>query len=168
MCIHHWTVHAKVEFQKFPPNVRSGGSILQLLILNWEMNLKNFHQMSGPRGVNSTTFDPKPRNERFTLIYFIGSPVILSALQPFKICIFDRKNSKLTFSNGPQLMGKRFMTKLHASLDSTCKSRIWKISTRCQIRGSIAQSFILNWEMNLKNFHLMSGPRGVHSTSFDP
>ena len=36
--MHHWTVHAKVEFQKFPPDVRS-------------------------RGVHSTTFDPELRNE---------------------------------------------------------------------------------------------------------
>ena len=77
------------------------------------------------------------------LISFMGLPPILSALQTFQICIFNRKNSKLTFTNGSQLMGKRFMANLHASLDSICKSRISKISTRCQ-----------NWE--------------VHSTTFDP
>ena len=48
------------------------------------------------RGVHSTTFDPKLRNERFTLIFFMG----------FQICIINTKNGKLTFSNGPQLMEK--------------------------------------------------------------
>ena len=44
-------------------------------------------------GVYSTpfaTFDPELRNERFTLISFMGFPVILSTLQPFEICIFNR------------------------------------------------------------------------------
>ena len=91
--------------------------------------------------VHSTTFDPELRNERFTLISFMGFPAILSELQPFQICISNRKNSKLTFSNGPQLMGKRFMANLHASLDSTCKSRISQISTRCQIQGGPFHSF---------------------------
>ena len=82
-------------------------------------------------GVHSTTFDPELRNERFTLISFMQFPVISSALQPFQICIFNRKYSKLAFWNGCQLMGQRFMANLHTSLDSTCKSRISKISTRC-------------------------------------
>ena len=36
----------------------------------------------------------------------MGFPAILSALQPFQICIYNRKYSKLTFSDGSQLMGK--------------------------------------------------------------
>ena len=99
-----------------------GGSIPQLLILNSEMNLKFFFQSWGSPFY--TTFDPELRNERFTLISFMGFPAILSTLQPFQICIFNRKHSKLTFSNGPQLMGKRFMANLHASFDSTQKSSI--------------------------------------------
>ena len=102
ICLHQWTVHAKVEFKKIPPDVRS-----------W--------------GVHSTTFGPELRNVRyvrFTLISFMGFPAILSTLQPFQICIFNRKYIKLTYSNGPQLMGKRFMANLHASMDSTWKSRI--------------------------------------------
>ena len=83
------------------------------------MQKKNFKNFScWVRGVHSTTFDPKLRNERFTLIFFMG----------FQICIFNTKNSKLTFSNGPQLMEKRFMANCHASLDSTCKRRISKLS----------------------------------------
>ena len=42
-------------------------------------------------GVYSTTFDPEHRNERFTLIYFMGFPAILSTLQAFEIYIFNRK-----------------------------------------------------------------------------
>ena len=50
-----------------------------------------------------------------TLISFMGFSAILSALQPFQIYILNRKNGKLTFSNGPQLMEKRFMVNCHAS-----------------------------------------------------
>ena len=91
-------------------------SIPQLLMLNSEMK------------VHSTTFDPELRNEGFTLISFMGFSVILSAFQPFQIYIFNRKGSKLTFSNGSQLMGKRFMANLYTSLDSKSKSKISKIS----------------------------------------
>ena len=113
----HWAVHAGLEF-------------------------KNFHQMSDPEGVRGPfhNFDPKLRNERFTLISFMVFPAMLSTLQPFQICIFNRRNSELTFlmalswwekglwqiclhhwtvhaiSNGLQLMGKRFMANLHASV----------------------------------------------------
>ena len=48
ICMHHWTVHAKAEFHKFPPDVRSGASIPQLLILNAEMNLNIFLILGGP------------------------------------------------------------------------------------------------------------------------
>ena len=80
-------------------------------------------------------FDPELRNGRFTLICFMGFPAILSALQPFQIGIFNRIYTKFTYSNGPQLMGKRFMANLHASLDSTCKSR------KCPILGGPFHNF---------------------------
>ena len=92
-------------------------------------------------GVHSTTFHLKLRNERFTLMSFMGFPAILSTLQPFQMCIFNENYSKLTFSNGPQVMGKRFMANLHASLDSTWKSRFSKISTRCQLQGGPFNTF---------------------------
>ena len=97
--------------------------------------LKNFrwHPAQSDWGVNHlSTFDLELRNVSFELISFMQFPAILCALQPFQICIHKRKYSKLTFSNGYQLMGKRFMAHLHASLESTCKSRTSKISTRCQ------------------------------------
>ena len=31
----------------------------------------------------------------------MGFPAILSTLQAFEICVFNRKKSKLTFSSGP-------------------------------------------------------------------
>ena len=52
------------------------------------MKLKNFSNLGG---LHSTTFDLELRNERFTLITFMGFPAILSTLQPFQICIFNRK-----------------------------------------------------------------------------
>ena len=123
--MHHWTVHAKVEFQNF-------------LMLG--------------QGGHSTTFDPKLRNERFTLIFFMR----------FQICIFNTKNSKLTFSNGPQLMEKRFMVNCHASLDSTCKRRISKHS-HVGSGGSIPQLLILNWEMKDVHWYFSWGFKSAFS-----
>ena len=86
----------------------------------FDPELRNeFKTFSNPGVCHSTTFYLELRNERFTLISFMGFHAILSTLQPFQICIFNRKWSKLTFSNGPQVMGKRFMANLHASLDNT-------------------------------------------------
>ena len=53
-----------------------------------------------------STLDLELRNEDFALVYFWEFPAILSALQPFQICIYMRKYNKLTFSNGYWLMGK--------------------------------------------------------------
>ena len=64
-----------------------GGYIPQLVILNWEMQLKIFPFW----GVYSTTFYLELRNERFTLISFMGFPAILSTLQPFQIGISDER-----------------------------------------------------------------------------
>ena len=63
ICMHHWRVHAKVEFQIFSPDVRTKC------------------QMS----------DAELRNVSFALISFTGFPVILNALQPFQICIYNSK-----------------------------------------------------------------------------
>ena len=97
-----------------------------------------------------------PPNERFTLISFVGFPAIL---QLFQICIFSRRHSKLTFSNGPQLIGRRVMANVHASLDSTCKSRIWKISTGCWILGGPFHNFwslTEKWEILINIFYGVS------------
>ena len=102
------------------------------LALKWWCGLKWMRHKPLDRGVHSTTFDAEVRNVSFALISFMGFPAILNALQPFQICICNSKYSKLTFSNGSQLMGKRFMANLHASLESTCKSGISNIFTRCQ------------------------------------
>ena len=81
----HWTVHEKVEVPKFPAD--TGGSIpqlLQLLILNSELKLKNFPMLDG--GVYSTTlvtFDPKLRIEvkKFSYVGWGGSiPHLLQLL----------------------------------------------------------------------------------------
>ena len=146
--MHHLRVHAKVEFPRFPPDDRTGGgggSIPQATSNTHLTSVKSGTEMmvwsnvnalyTFAWGVHSTTSDPELRNASFALISFMGFPAILNTLQPFQICIFMKKNSKLTFSNGSQLMGKRFMANLHASLESTCKSRISKISTRCQNWG---------------------------------
>ena len=71
----------------------------------------------------------------------MGFPAILSTLQPFKSVFFNRKYNKITFSNGLQLMRERLIANLHASFDSTCKSRISKFSTRCYIGGAHFTTF---------------------------
>ena len=88
------------------------------------------------RGVNHlTTFDADLRNVSFALISFIGFPAILSTLETLQMCINNTKYSKLTFSHDSQVMGNKFMANSYASLESTCKSRISKISTKCQNSG---------------------------------
>ena len=121
-----------------------------------KQNFRNVHEMS-VLGVHSTTFDPELRNEIFTLISFMGFSAILSALQPLQICIFNRKYMKFTFSNGPQLMGKRFMANLHPSLDTTWENRISMISTNVSPGGSIPQLLILNTEMKDLHWYLLWG-----------
>ena len=134
--MHHWRVHAKVEFLRLPPDVRTGGLII-FHYVQPKSELKNFRCDPGQmRGVNHlSTFDADLRNVRFALISFMGFHAILSTLQPFQMCIYNRRYSKLTFSHDSQVMGNRFMANLHASLESTCKSRISKIATRCQNQG---------------------------------
>ena len=129
-------VHAKVEFPRLSPDVRTGGSII-FHYVKAKYEIKNF--MRDPVqtvGVNHlSTFDADLRNVSFALISFMGFPAILSTLQPFQMGIYNRKYSKWTFSNDSQWMGNRFMANLHASLESTCKNRISKIATRCQNWG---------------------------------
>ena len=157
ICMYHWRVHVKVEFPRFPPGVRTGGSIPQPTSNTHLTSVKSGTEMmvwsnvnallTIGWGVHSTTFDAELRNVSFTLISFMGFSAILSALQPFQICIYNRKYSKLTFSNGSQLMGKRFMANLHAPLETTCKSRISKIFTRCQKQGGSIPQLLMNSEM---------------------
>ena len=104
-----------------------------------------------------STFDPELRNVCFALLSFMGFPAILSALQPFQIYIYKRIYSKWTFSNGSPLMGKRFMANLHASLESTCKSRISNIFHQMSVLGGGGQSSInFDPELRYVSFALIS------------
>ena len=159
--MHHWRVHAKVEFPRLPPDVRTGGSIIfhhvhaksELKNFRWDpgqtvgsiifhhvqakSQLKFFRQDPGQmdRFNHLSTFDADLRNVIFALISFMGFPALSSALQTFQMCIYNRKYSEWTFSHDSQLMGNRFMANVYASLESTCKSRISKVATRCQNWG---------------------------------
>ena len=113
---------------------------------------KIFTTHQNPGGNHLSTFDAELRYVSFALISFMGFPAILSTLQPFQICIYNRKYSKLTFSNGSQLMGRRFMANLHESLESTCKSRISKIATTCQNWGGSIIFHHVQAKSELKNF----------------
>ena len=129
--MHHWRVHAKVEFPRLQPDVRTGGSII-FHYVQVKSKLKIFGEILVRWAVNHlSTFDADLRNVSFALISFMGFPAILSTLQPFQMCIYNRKYSKLTFPHDSYVMGNMFIAKLHASLESTCKSRISKIATRC-------------------------------------
>ena len=125
----------KSRLSRLPPDVRTGGPII-FHYVQAKSELKNLGEILVRWGVNHLpTFDADLRNVSFALISFMGFPKILSALQPFQICIYNGKYSKLTFSNDSQLMGNRFIANLHASLESSCKSRISWIATRCQNWG---------------------------------
>ena len=113
-----------------PKFFQDGGYIQQLFILNSYMKLEIYQG-----GGKFNNFSSHTENCKMYIDIFMGFPAILNTLQPFHMCIFNGNQSQLTFSNWPQVMGKRFMANLHASLDSTWKSRFSKISTRCHIWG---------------------------------
>ena len=108
--------------------------------------------MSDMVGQSSFNFWCWTQKCKFALISFMGFPAILSTLQPFQICIYNRKYSKLTFSNSSQLIWKRFMTNLHASLESTCKSRIFQDCHWCQKWGGSIIFHHVQVKSELKNF----------------
>ena len=54
--MHHWTVHAKVPFQKFPPDVRLGGVHFTIFDPDPRNALKKF---SNPEWAHSITSDPE-------------------------------------------------------------------------------------------------------------
>ena len=85
------------------------------------------------------------------------------------MCIYKRKYSKLTLSHDSQLMGNRFMANLHVSLESTCKSRISKIATRCQSRGWSIIFHHVQTKSELKTFRQDPGQMGGvnHLSTFD-
>ena len=108
ICIFN-TKNSKLTFSNGPQLMEKVYGKLSCIIGQY-MQKKNFKTFSScVTGGSFHIFDPKLRNERFALISFVQFLAILSALQSLLICIFNRKNGKLTFSNGPQLMEKRFM-----------------------------------------------------------
>ena len=142
--MHHWRVHAKEELPGFPPDVttRKGESII-FHHVQAKSELNNFwwHPGQSDWGVNHlSTFNPELRNVSFPLISFMGFSAILSPLQPFQICIYKGKYSKLTFSNGYQLMRKRVY------------------GTFACIIGDYMQKW------NFQDFHQISQPRGGWSS----
>ena len=111
ICMHHWRVHVKVEFPRLPPDVRTGGCQSSFNFWCWSQKCK------------------------FCIDILHGVSYNIKCITAILICIYNRKYSKWTFSHDLQLMDNRFMANLHASLESTCKSRISKIATRCQKQG---------------------------------
>ena len=118
ICMHHWTVHAKVEFQKCP----------------WDVSLA---------GVHSTTLDPELRNERFTLISFMGFPAMLGALQPFKSA----------FSKG-NIVNEHFQMAL-----SWWEKGLWQICMHHWTVHAKVEFQKCPWDVSLA---------GVHSTTLNP
>ena len=131
--MHQWKLHTKVEFSKIDTTCQNWGEVYHL-----------------------STFDAELRNVSFPLISFMGFPPISSTLQPFQICIYNTKYSKLTLPNGSQLKEKSFMAILHASVESTCKSRISKIDTTCQNWGEVNHLSTFDAELRNVSFPLIS------------
>ena len=71
-----------------------GKDLWQICMHHWRVQAK----------VEFTRFPPDVIS--CAMISFMGFPAILSALQPFHICTYNRKYRKLTFSNDSHLMGK--------------------------------------------------------------
>ena len=88
ICMYHWTIHVKVEFPKFPSDVRSKGGpfknfrswtqkCIQKIFQSWESPFHNFSSWT--------------QKWKIYIDILYGFPTILSTLQPFQICIFNRK-----------------------------------------------------------------------------
>ena len=154
--IHHWTVHAKVEFQKCPPDVRSWGVHSTTFYPELRNEFKFFFNLGG--GVHSTTFDPDLWNKRFTLKSFMKFPAILSTLQPFQICIFNRKYSKLTFQMTLSWWGWGLWQIYMHHWTVHAKVEFQKCPPDIRARGFIPQLWILKSEMKLKFFPAWGGP----------
>ena len=94
ICMHHWTVHGKVDFPKFPPDASTGGYIPHLLILNSEMQWKNF---SNPGGGYIQWNGPihKIWHFPFTVHITIGlSDERSTSLPNRRLCIFQKQPGK--------------------------------------------------------------------------
>ena len=76
--MHHWTVHEKVDFLKFPRDTEGGGGYSTTFDPELRIEVKKFSMLD--RGVYSTTCLLEVRNEIFTLIFYID---ILHALKNF-------------------------------------------------------------------------------------
>ena len=152
---HTW----KSRISKISIRCQIWGSIQQLQILNSEMHSKNFPILGRSNRPFHNLFHLELRNERFILISFMGFPTILSTLQPFQICIFNRKQSKLTSSNGPQLKGKKCYGKFACIIVLYIdKQNFQNFHQMSDLGGSIQQLQILNSEIHSKNFPILGGP----------
>ena len=90
ICIHHWTLHAKVEFQRLPPDVTTGEGSIIFHHVQAKSELKKFLGEILIRwgGVNHlSTFDADLRNVSFALIAFMGFPAILSTSNDHMPCV---------------------------------------------------------------------------------
>ena len=67
--MHHWTVHEKVDFPKFPPETGSWGVYSTTFDPELRNEVQKFSYVG--QGGYSTTFDLELRNEIFTLISFM-------------------------------------------------------------------------------------------------
>ena len=157
ICMHHWTVYAKVEFSRFPPDVRTGSSIAQFLTLNSEINFKILPIL---RRVHSKTFDLEFRNKVWHWYLLWGFLQYWVHYRHFKSAFSIQKNSKLTFSNGSQLMGKSLWQICMHHWTVYAKVEFPRFPPDVRTGRSIPQLLILNSEMDLKIFLILGR---VHS-----
>ena len=152
--MHHWKVHTKVEFHKFPPDVRS-------------------------RGIHSTTFDPELRNEFKNFSNSGGSiPQLLILTSEMNLKFFSNPgesipqllilNSEMNLKNFPILGGSipqllilnsefKFFSigGVHSTtFDPELRNEFKNFSKPGR---SIPQLLILNSEINLKIFPILEG-----------
>ena len=131
ICMHHWTVHGKVDFLKFPPHVSAGGPFHNFWSWTQKCILKYFPIFGGP----FHNFSSSTQKWNIYIDIFYGVSYNIKHITAISNLSFQWKIEKINIFKWPSGDGKKFMANLHASLDSTWKSRFSRISTSCQLLG---------------------------------
>ena len=126
ICMHHWRGTSRSKISKIANRCQNWGN--QSSFIFWCQSQKC----------------------KFCIDMFHGFSCNIKCLQSFQMHIYNRKYSKWTFSNDSQLMGNSFIANLHASLESTCKSKISKIATTCQNQGGQSSFNFWCWSQKCK------------------
>ena len=155
ICMHHWTVHEKVDFPKILPAM--GEYIPQLLVLNSDMKPKKFPNLWG---VHSTTCDTTVSNtfiKKFQTVRtcFTAKGAKMHKYRTVPTCFTAKKHTKL--------LPKSIAVHTHHSWKQEWDVTIVIPTIYCNVTpdvtfgGYIPQLLILNSQMKQKNFPIWGG-----------